>query len=700
MDPTEEFEERLRRGFFGRVSMQLRLHTARGRTTWIAIVSAGLVALFCIKGGPWFIERAAKSDADCSNRNYDKEPGASLSCDGRAKWWLVPAKLIPWTRKRAIERELRILSGEQDTRIKLAAQWSLDPAMRDANLDGLFDTVSRAGYPADLRTRDWVFAVAAGSGAREKVATFGEYAKGSFDRPRAIRAAVALGDLARAQQLAAIADPDPNAWEYGLIRGSLLCLLGNAKDGGAALNEGVRVYANAISGSPYDEALLASLACTGTMSRSANDYSRDAVRIVKLLGQSGPAEALRILGADGYNESSEDNAVAFFAAAYAAGAIKDPEHVVNYAATMRSNLSQEMSLWLVRGPRSNGIGSAPVAYDPRSFETSADKLEALLSSVERGDLELKPLGAEEDLFNTPWRLSRKELRAGRKDPIKTLRRLALIMRVNAIVMYGAMFDATSARRVYEKLPQPQTEGAVGLIVGSNLARLGETKHARVMFRVAAASGDSLGRVYGELSIALLDLSEGRPRDALASVDRAARALGPAHADVASSGLANLFDARRSVGWVMAAAALLAGEASVTTTVKTPTYFEATNGPNPSLPTDWFALARADDRTRQLARFRMFAPTIGIEERAVLPAVIYVLREVARDGKDPNVWIDFILPIYDKELNGAAGMRARADAARWRGANDEASAWDGRAQKLEKLITTPAQSLLARFAGIY
>jgi hypothetical protein len=91
--------------------------------------------------------------------------------------------------------------------------------------------------------------------------------------------------------------------------------------------------------------------------------------------------------------------------------------------------------------------------------------------------------------------------------------------------------------------------------------------------------------------------------------------------------------------------------------------------------------------------------MGAGEQAVLPAVIFVLHAVGRDGKDPEVFVDAMLPFYDARLHGVTGLRARAEAARMRGDAETATLWGGRTDALQKLFSTPERLLLARLAGL-
>jgi hypothetical protein len=208
----------------------------------------------------------------------------------------------------------------------------------------------------------------------------------------------------------------------------------------------------------------------------------------------------------------------------------------------------------------------------------------------------------------------------------------------------------------------------------------------------------VGKVDAELFLAMLELADGHADEALAAARRAGEMTSQAEAELRTHALAATLgdevvaSMHRRIGWVEAAAALAAGESGVVTRAPTPDYYEA-----PELPRDWFSLARADETVRRKARFRM--SSLAELDRAVLPAVIYVLHEVARDGVDPEVYIDEALPLHDSDANGIIAARARAEAARMRGDEAAAKRWGERALSLQALITSPAHVLLARLAGV-
>jgi hypothetical protein len=691
--PRDEWEDPYP-NVFKRTYRALFERSRRRRITSIAVIGVAAAGLFGWKGAPWFIQRADKSDTSCNNSNYAREPGASLSCEGRARHWLWPAKIVPWTYRAAHDRELRIRTHEGETRVTLATEVFLDPAMRDEGLKTLLDTVSVPEFPAELRRGDWVFAIAAGAGSRQKVIELASQAKGGFDRERAFRAALGLGDVATALPLARVEDDDVYAYEYDMRRGALLCLAGDAPSGLLALKSAMLRYEAQVHFS-YPEAQVAMLACGAPAGSQTNSTYAERIFLADLLAD--PSTALRHIDPQAtFEQEARTSKEPFVAAAIAGGAITAPEDVVAYAGTMTVNAGGALTQWVPFGPIKE-----KVAFDPENFEKAADKLDALADDIDHGKVKVVGKHADEpgyDYLADPWRYKRREVNHFLKEPGKTLRAASLVLRVEAIAIYASLLQAEPTKRMAARIGEVQ--GPTALLVGASLDRIGEKKLARAMYEAATNGKDAGARVYGWLSIAMLDLGEGRGREAVDAVAKASQELGPVKAEIDKADLGWAFDITRSVGWVAAAAALMTGDASVPVKVGTPTYYESEPDDMKSVPADWFALARADDKTRRLARFRMFDPSSYLADQAVLPAMIYVLREVARDGKDPEMWLEKALPIHDPSLNGATAMRARAEAARWRKAGDEAARWDERAARLEKLLSaSPKAATLAFLVGL-
>lgn len=690
---VEEYQKRLQRGALYRA---LTFGTGKQRRVAAIVVAGLLLGLYGWRGGPWLVDRAKQADTACSNANYSREPGASLECEGRAAPWLWPAKVIPWARGAARDRELRIRSDEAKTRLELSTEVHLDPSMRDGAIADLLKVVAEPDYPSELRRHDWVFAVVASTGSREQIVKLAEQAKGGFDAQRALQAAAGLGDFEQMVRLAAREDPDENAYEHDLRRGAALCLAGDAAAGQRALESAKQRYQSRIN-HQYAEAQAALLLCGRPAGSEQNSTYRETVWLADLLANPDPRRALdRIRPDASYTERANDLGLPFFATALAGGAIPSVDHVFKHCAMLKADLGLALTPWVAGGPASrNVLSSHPIGYDPVVFERAADELERLAGQLESGALKLaKP---DEDDYRDPFRFTESAWKKHEAEPWTALRSVAFVLRFQAVIGHAAVYDAAAAKKAAALASKNAGSGVAALLLGSHLVRMGDRKAARALYEKVAQEKDAAGRLYASLNLALLELGERRPREALAWVKKAAEVSSAANA---SLGDLKAFDMSRSVGWVAAAAALLAEEQAAPATVAVPTYFvDDEGGRDLRLPPDWLALARADDRTRRVARFRMFDPDINLEERSVLPAVIYVLRQVARDGKSPEVWVDKVLPLFISSVNGVTGLRARAEAARFAGDEAGAATWDERASRLEKTMSTPKKSVLGELAQL-
>ena len=230
---------------------------------------------------------------------------------------------------------------------------------------------------------------------------------------------------------------------------------------------------------------------------------------------------------------------------------------------------------------------------------------------------------------------------------------------------------------------------------ADLERDGDHARAVKMLEQALASKDPTIRLYAELDQAMLLLGEGKNAEAHAVALEAVKLMQPATQSAGS--LSELVgpELTQAVGWVVTATALASGAADVPLHLDAPKYFESD-----ALPRDWLSLARASDPVRREARLRILTFDLyGMGVAQVLPAGIYVLREVARDGKDPDLWVNGALGPTTPAMWGPTALRARAEAARWRGDSEGEQRWTERATKLEAMFKTPKGAVLARMAGL-
>ena len=88
----------------------------------------------------------------------------------------------------------------------------------------------------------------------------------------------------------------------------------------------------------------------------------------------------------------------------------------------------------------------------------------------------------------------------------------------------------------------------------------------------------------------------------------------------------------------------------------------------------------------------------LDARLVQPALFFVVGQAASGG-DVEAWLDATFSLFNRKFWNIPAMRARAEAARWRGDDVAAAAWTERAAKLAQRAGTPERLVLARLAGL-
>jgi len=111
---------------------------------------------------------------------------------------------------------------------------------------------------------------------------------------------------------------------------------------------------------------------------------------------------------------------------------------------------------------------------------------------------------------------------------------------------------------------------------------------------------------------------------------------------------------------------------------------------------WARLATMIEQKRATIRWRMFGAT-GEPPVLVLPAAMYVVAQAAAGAGDVDVWLDAFF--HNRTVPFRVHARARAEAARWRGHQQDAARWDRAADELSGVITSAARRALADAAGL-
>jgi hypothetical protein len=133
---------------------------------------------------------------------------------------------------------------------------------------------------------------------------------------------------------------------------------------------------------------------------------------------------------------------------------------------------------------------------------------------------------------------------------------------------------------------------------------------------------------------------------------------------------------------------------------------AADGPPPSPLAElayWLQLASSSLTTEQQRKPMRPRLALDLPQRAphaaVLPAVMYIVGRTVPPSTDVDVWLD---RIFDAEhrRQPVRTMRARAEAARWRGDGDAAHEWQTRAAVMTRLVEDYPTALLAHVAGLH
>lgn len=111
---------------------------------------------------------------------------------------------------------------------------------------------------------------------------------------------------------------------------------------------------------------------------------------------------------------------------------------------------------------------------------------------------------------------------------------------------------------------------------------------------------------------------------------------------------------------------------------------------------WRKLVETPEATRSRRRWDLPLPTHELTS-PVLPALLYVMSEAA--PKNAETWLDSRLPVLTDRRDTDLMLRARAEAARWRGDAKAEKLWNQRASQLEEFLATPRGRVLATLAGL-
>lgn len=641
--------------------------------------------------------RASKSDTLCSNTDYEDQPGASEGCAWKAHAWLALPKIVPWTRKEALATDRSITRSQASRALKRHSVITPDAKKRDEAAHAYLEecrepsgTVMGAnGKTFSDDPQLTVVAVLSGSGAWEEAARAADVTRSPMNLQWAFESALATADLDRARAIAKLDPSGGPAFDFLLQTGAFLCLTGDVDGGRARIVQADVDYRQHI---PYDDvdAQVALSLCggTGTITESRG---RSAVQAARLF--AGKLDTLdRLPDVDrGPGDASLDVSELRtpFVAAWLATGKHAPRTVVDLVSPIVPSRMAAVSPWSLGalGSLSPLASATPMAFDPEKHEKAGEALLALAKEEEAASAEAKPVSAKDpahpdDGFRPldDVRRSREAIETGRKDVAKTLRDRAKVFFAEAAFMRAALRQRAETARDVSLSLDVEGDPFAALHAASLLVLVGDDAGAKKLrteeLRSFSEKGD--GPAWADLLDATIAMKEKRWDDAHAAAKSAfgrkpESLLGPA-------------------SWMLAATALKVGKPDESPGLSTPGIFERDK-------TTWEKLAGTPEPQRKELRMRMQGLDTGQWAGFALPAIFFVIGEAAK-GTDPEAYIDAMIGINDRTYWTPFGMRARAEAARWRGDEETAKKWDARADKLFALVDRPDRVVLARLAGFY
>lgn len=590
-------------------------------------------------------------------------PGASADCAGHAAPWLWLPLVIPWTRGEALEAGAQIEWDEARRELWRATVARPDRAARDAAAEHLFAVA--AAHPFH---RPSTFFEVDTAGAREVVVAHAGQAEGTTELQTVLRNAVATGDREAAANAAR-----RGATSYSAEGAALLCLVGDEEAARAALTEPAARWTE-ISPRPHP-GIQTVLELCGGRPAAVDRGEAEAARLLTRREAVPTSELLR-RGDEGLDASLRAPVYAEWLLA----AERDPEVVVDRAARIGDASMDGVTPWRIAYPGlvSGGDRPIPAALEPRRAEAAADRLDELAGRISRGEVLIE---ARREFIHDP-----SVDREVREHAPEVLRRAATSLRTSAMLAF-ATFDRAEAARVASVLVAPEHPSRVRLAAASTLARVGRNEAAREGYEALIDDPSVEVRRFARLDLALLALGDA---DAEAAHAWALRATEDLPEGTYLLGGRHLEARDAAAVWVLLATSVRAGHLE-----DAPEWHLARVR---GLPVAWTELLRGSpaERRRLRADAELF---VDYAMLTVLPAVLYVAEAAIEEGAEGEVWAERLVGSYRPAANGARGLRARAEAARWRGDREAERRFEARADALEAPVHDTRTALLAALAEI-
>lgn len=656
----------------------------RKRRVRIALRIAGVAAVvaFVVWGPGLMIERAHHSAIACSNADYEDAPNPKTDCTGGKAWLLFP-KIVPWKRAAALHEADSIDIDSAERHLKLASTFAPDAdeqARAIADLGRLRrDVPASLGsgtYSAILSREGVAWRMDAQHGGLDAAGPQNRYLSQTLQRG-AIDDAIAF---VRAPP--ALAEEDYEARDTFLRRGALLCLAGEEALGRAALHDAIRVHAKFHS-FVFIEARVGLAACGEVTKPTEDDLDRDALATFRLLEGLSGSDLEHAIAGDMYAGPIVHlgNASVLVAAAIAERE-RPLDATLRIVAGAKSPLTDALGPW----PWALPTEGTPFFVDPTRDEQAAERLEAMAKTA---PAKAKPLDSDAELALRMDYAIRDRYVAAVQAPQSALRNAARGFWIEASGARSRMGQCdvaeTDGRRALALAPSSEERlyVASGLLRCGHFEAAGEVAHDEDGTPLLRALLLGVIRVQAlahagkfDLALALAKELELRAKPVARPSDDVARLLSDA---------VPVMDA---IDWLVLALSLHEGNAAAAPTIETPSIFEREK-------TNWRDLIAKPEAERAVLRWRMTNLDLGLWS-GDRPAVLYVVGRATDAGTE--VWLDEVAQPYTL-AGGLPYMRARAEAARWRGDTKSATEWLTRVAATEKRITDPKKLALAKILGL-
>jgi hypothetical protein len=631
------------------------------------IVAAAIVTVL-----PYYALQSATRDSDaCFTTIAQTGTGDPARCVP-ASWALSLGERVPWFRANVIALRAKALGTAATLAYSLATAATPDRAARAAAAERIHEL---AGQP--LAAALPMPGHEALAGAFDALTVFGTASDDKQLRRLAFGAARAAGDPKALRSLALGGDASDAAL-LNLERGAALCLTGARAEGQRTLGAAdASRRARRPGEHGFDAARLALFACgaDGAIAVDARNVTASAIpALVALEAHRGTVSGLDRARTLLLEADAKPALTALERLRLAARVVAHdrPTLVVTLAtlvplrgATAAVAPAPYRTPWTLLDADASPVdedGPRPsVLAAPDAQVATADYLETKLSTVDHDEA----LECDGDECPAARALER---------PAEVARELIFALRLDAAAEFARRgqteLAAAQAHAAYERAPLSMRE-----LVAPVFLLVGEAEAALAAYR----DGGKTPRALIGAALALGSL--GRFDDARQVADEAAENLRRKPTDDADI---------VAVAWLQAAMAL-SSDGAVTLVEQ----LEGSDDRELALVAEWLSSSlNSEERRRPLREgMRLTRPPI-----AVLPAVVHVAVHVLPHNVDASVWLDRVFDDVHRATPTTAWL-ARAEAAKWRGDQTAAEQAQERGDRLRRLVTDDAQSLLALFARL-